>query len=279
MDARGDDLGRSGPKPGGFVVTKQHKLLEEACRDARRYRYVLLCVGDAGVGKTCSAKRLSSWHLVDPVSSRYAYILNPPPEVAHQRTAYWCAPPACTPKMVSGEVERARNLLSWMVDLSEAPPEDEDAGRAKEHATDRTELLIVDEAQFLKNAALEQLRYLYDRGDFGLVLMGMPGLDKILERYEQFHSRIGQVHPYRPLEEEAVWELLQTPSVLGTNLLVEAFPEECLAPIMTVTEGNFRKVVKLAQRIERILEINGREAANAAVVRKAASQLRPPNDK
>lgn len=277
MNGGAEDRGWPSQNPRGFVVTKQHRQLEEACRDARRYGYVLLCVGDAGVGKTCSARRLSSWDLIEPLSSRRAHVLNPPPEMANRRTAYWCVPPASTPKMVTGEVERARNLLSWMVDLSAARPGS--AGGAQgEDMDDRTELLIVDEAQFLKNTALEQLRYIYDRGNFGLVLMGMPGLDKILARYEQFHSRVGHMHFYRPLDEAAVWELLQTPAVLGTNLRAEAFPEVCLAPIMTATKGNFRRILKLAQRVERILEINGRDVANAAVVRKAASQQRPPED-
>lgn len=269
------DRGRSGLSPTWFVDTKQHRRLEEACEDARRYGYVLLCVGEAGVGKTFSARRLSSWDLVESPSGRRAHILNPPPEMARRRTAYWCAPPASTPKMVTGEVERARNLLSWMVDLSLTH---QGNSLGAEVADDRTELLIVDEAQFLKNTALEQLRYLYDRGNFGLVLMGMPGCDKILERCEQFNSRIGHVHPYRPLEEEAVWGLLQTPIILGTNLKAEAFAEECLSPIMSATQGNFRRIVKLVQRIERILEINNREIANAAVVRKAASQLKPPEE-
>lgn len=124
-------------------------------------------------------------------------------------------------------------------------------------------------------AGLEQLRDLYDRKHLGLVLMGMPGLEKRMARYAQLYSRIGFVHLVRPLATmelqrviEHKWAQLGIPFRPTEPADVEAF-----AAIVRTTSGNFRLIERLFTQIERLLAINDLRVLTTTVVDVARESL------
>ena len=82
--------------------------------------------------------------------------------------------------------------------------------QAKERAVrDPTRLILVDEADRLQMNSLEQMRSIFDEGSAGMVLIGMPDIEKRIARFPQFYLRIGFVHEFRPLDPAQVQELLE----------------------------------------------------------------------
>ncbi len=177
-----------------------------------------------------------------------------------------------SPGTIAGEVERRRSLVSWLVDAAGRK------GRGKSEPgeiPDRTELLIVDEANRLKVMGLEQLRDMYDRDGFGLVLLGMPGLEKSLARYPQLYSRVGFVHRFHALgAEETRIVITQRAHLLGVDLPPKAFADaEAVAAMVRITGGNFRLMQRLLQQVERVLMINHLVVVTVEVVEAAREAL------
>ena len=140
---------------------------------------------------------------------------------------------------------------------------------------DPTTLVIIDEADRLKMTALEQVRDIFDTGAIGLVLIGMPGIEKRLSRYPQLYSRVGFVHAFRPLSAAAVRELLHHKWLPSDVVLPEdgVADEEALAAVIRITGGNFRLLHRLITQIARLVEINELHTVTCQVVEAARESL------
>jgi DNA transposition AAA+ family ATPase len=268
----------SGERAGTFIATKEHRRFTEFAEAVRKHRYVGLCYGAAGVGKTLSARRYAHW------------------DVAGLLIETWNRHRDATRKKVNEALARSRTVfhtptvLGTLRDLRETL--DEHMGRVDacidEHLHRHVkgcrivepygslvEMLIFDEAERLSVTALEFIRDIFDRTGVGVILIGMPGMEKRLSRYPQLYSRVGFAHHYRPLQgDELSFVLTRHWRKLGLTLDEADFTDtQAMTSIIRITGGNFRLLHRLFVQIERILKINGLSVITDDVVEAARSTL------
>ena len=269
--------GDDGPPPlqrPQFVTTKEHRRFTEFADACRHDRYIGLCYGPPGVGKTLSARQYAGWDIVGPYLQAFRPLDVPVPQQAMANRTIIYTPKVCnTPRIVDKEITFLHERLSWGIEWELQTPKD--FTTLSKSCGPCAELLIVDEADRLKTPALEQLRDHYDRSQMGVILIGMPGIEKRLARYPQLYSRIGFVHEYRPLSAgELAFVLKRHWAALGLTLSADDFTDaEAIAAVHRITNGNFRLVQRLFTQITRVLVINGLSVISREVVETARESL------
>lgn len=267
---------KSRARPHAFIVTKEHRRFVEFANAVRRYRYIGLCFGAAGVGKTVSARRYANWQQTEPLLLEWG---NPKRsdkrisvDLAKARTVFY------TP-MVSTSVGRLRRDVSQLLHSANACIDlHGKRGKTPEELNcllNHIELVIIDEAERLPVLGLEYLRDLFDRSDIGLILIGMPGIEKRMARYPQLYSRVGFAHHYRHLQgEELSFVLTRHWRKLGLQLDGADFTDsQAMTAIARITSGNFRLLQRLFVQIGRVLRINELTLITEDVVEVARSTL------
>lgn len=260
------------------VSTKEYRRFAEFCDACRRYRYIGLCYGAPGGGLTRSAREYARWDRIKPLLPEelftlagrsyfdgnfphkpFASVVAPSEaSVLPCRTVFYTPPVFSSVGRIEREVMGLCASLSYLVEEALQASRGTDDFLLAYRIPERTELVIVDEANRLKEAGLEQLRDLYDRGHLGMVLIGMPGLEKRLARYPQLYSRVGFVHQFRVLsEDETRFVLNERWGHLGvTGQAVDWTSQEAITTIVRITAGNVRLIHRRLLQVERILQIN-----------------------
>jgi DNA transposition AAA+ family ATPase len=196
-----------------------------------------------------------------------------PPRVLEARTALFTPTVAATVRQLDVGLPRACQTVSYALDYAEHGLVDPYVNN-ESRSSGRTELLIIDEADRLKATGLEQVRDYFDRHHMGVILIGMPGIEKRLARYPQLYSRIGFAHEYRTLTPD------ELTAVLTSRLPASAETDDggvahatAIATIVRITAGNFRLVDRLTTQIERIQHLNNVPALTPELVDAAREAL------
>ncbi len=189
----------AGGRPGTFIPTKEYRRFAEFADAVRKHRYIGLCFGAAGVGKTCSARRYAQLDIAEPLLTSWGSREATDGKVYEalaQNRAVFCTPTICC--TFRGLHDSIGKLISW-VDVCINSHIHRDKLVQAGHSSDLAEVLTLDEAGWLTNTGLDHLRDLFERTGIGVILVGMPGIEKRLSRYPQLCSRVGFAHHYRPL--------------------------------------------------------------------------------
>ena len=258
-----------------FIATREHKRFVEFAEAVRKNGYIGLCYGPAGVGKTNSARQYAHWDQAENLLETWGPREPDEPllfeALAEHRAAFFTPAVGSSFKALRDEV----GLLRKRTGLCIAQHVHRDVLVWSGVNTDMVELLIVDESERLSTTGLEHLRDLFDRGDFGLIFIGMPGMEKRLARYPQLYSRVGFAHHYKPLSgEELSFVLGHHWRRFGLDLDDADFSDTtATAAIARITGGNFRLIHRLFVQIDRIMRINELRAITVEVVEAARSTL------
>jgi DNA transposition AAA+ family ATPase len=292
-----------------FVETLEYKRFVEFCEACRRDQYIGLCYGPPGIGKTLSAVHHSRTEKIIPIDRWSSEASDERPI----DTVFFTPDVINTPARIDADVREARSRVCSVAKRSTRAEQratldllrSRDEAWNVEHREDRdyrpghppplkptywetlneyesrllavldpTTLIIVDEADRLSMNSLEQLRSIFDKSGLGMVLIGMPGIEKRVARYPQFFSRIGFVHEFRALSDADIQVLLeQRWAPAGINLPDASPNPEVIAAIIRLTRGNFRLLVRLLTQMERILAINRLQTLSVDVVETARENL------
>ena len=277
--------------PADCVVTNEHRRFAECCDACRRYRYIGLCYGAPGVGKTLSAQCYANWfHLQAYAPSTMASPAALAP-VAGSTTIFYTPEVVHSPRRIAQDIQIKRHQLralaveAWLWEQraqQEAKRQREALLRPKRVETPTRHKGKVVQiyaaatpspnlarayAQQRANAPDPTALIISDEAD-RLKTASLEQVRDIFDHGDQFlEARAEELAQLRELL-QAKW----TPS--GTALPEEGVTDEAaLAAIIRVTGGNFRLLHRLLTQIARLVEINALQTITSEVVEAARESL------
>ncbi|WP_051471331.1 AAA family ATPase [Patulibacter minatonensis] len=270
-----DSATRLRRRTGEFIATKEHRRFVEFANAVRREAFIGLCFGPAGVGKTLSARRYAHWDAAEEFFDDWGVRRDEERQIgaslARSRTIFYTPAVKVTYAKLVADLDQLLIRADILIDDQVREGIVVSRGRRLHHV----QLIVIDEAERLSGPALEDLRDRFDRRPIGLLLIGMPGLEKRFAAFPQLYSRIGFAHQYRPLtDEELAFVLARHWRRLGLTLDLDDFTDaQAIAAISRITRGNFRLLHRLFTQVARIMKINDLTVITTDVIEAARSTL------
>ena len=227
-----------------IVETSALKTITNAIQLTHSEHDIALIVADAGSGKTTAAKRYA-----DKNDLSVVYI----PVVAGMNR-----------KMLTSEIAQQLGLETTRV------PQNVLVKNIADALSEVDSLVILDEADYLKADALEFVRRLvYDLGEAGLVLIGLPTLRGLIQNLHQDH---------RQLESRIGINLdLEGLTLCDATLIARSVWENCsmdiVKAIFDVSKNDTRQFCKIVERMQNTMVLNKMEEPTIEVVEVSSSMV------
>ena len=162
-----------------FIVTKEHRRFTEFAGAIRKDVTIGICHGEAGVGKTQSARRYAHWDTLEPFI--HAWGPRSEADLKHYAAAHRSRTVFYTPEVLAKHRDLMRDIEFYRGKVGVLIYEHLCAiGKITTtdvpRTIDFTELIIIDEAERLTPTSLELLRDLHDRHD----VAGQRGHDEVV---------------------------------------------------------------------------------------------------
>jgi len=97
--------------PSDFVVTHEHQRFAEFCDACRRYRYIGLCYGAPGVGKSLSAQHYANWFHLQAYEPYTMTSVADFATVAGSTTVFYTPEVVHSPRRIAQDIQIKRHQL------------------------------------------------------------------------------------------------------------------------------------------------------------------------
>ena len=161
-----------------FVETKQYRRFEEFCDNCAKYKYMGVCYGNPGVGKTFSAQYYANWDYVNPIITEFQKADDKGSNVHDDqflncKTIFYTAPPVRSSRIYKELLNLASELTLGKIGYRSLKKQEEFNGLEElvrlQPRNYEIDLIIIDEVDRLNYKTLEIIRDIYDQLDIGVV--------------------------------------------------------------------------------------------------------------